>query len=168
MNCGESGLGIRMFTPIAALSDQSITINGSGSLLKRPMHFFDTIFPQLGIEIQSQAGYLPIQIKGPLKPVNIEVDGSLSSQFLTGLLMAYAASDATNAVIQVKDLKSKRVYDDIIYMTPDGETLNQHTSNQLSLKNNLMIFFILVFLSFTAQFIKCTAQYNINTVLTQL
>jgi 3-phosphoshikimate 1-carboxyvinyltransferase len=107
MNCGESGLGIRMFTPIAALSDQSITIEGKGSLLKRPMHFFDTIFPKLGIEIQSQSGYLPIQIKGPLKPANIEVDGSLSSQFLTGLLMAYAASDATDAVIEVQDLKSK-------------------------------------------------------------
>jgi 3-phosphoshikimate 1-carboxyvinyltransferase len=106
MNCGESGLGIRMFTPIAALSDQTITIKGEGSLLKRPMHFFDTIFPKLGIEIESKDGYLPIQIKGPLKPVNIEVNGSLSSQFLTGLLMAYAASDATNAVIHVKDLKS--------------------------------------------------------------
>jgi 3-phosphoshikimate 1-carboxyvinyltransferase len=111
MNCGESGLGIRMFTPIAALSDHRIIITGEGSLLKRPMHFFDTIFPQLGIEIQSQAGYLPIQIKGPLKTTNIEVDGALSSQFLTGLLMAYAASDATNAVIQVKDLKSKPYID---------------------------------------------------------
>ena len=111
MNCGESGLGIRMFTPIAALSDQAITIEGKGSLLKRPMHFFDTIFPKLGIEIQSQSGYLPIQIKGPLKPANIEVDGSLSSQFLTGLLMAYAATDSTNAVIEVQDLKSKPYID---------------------------------------------------------
>jgi 3-phosphoshikimate 1-carboxyvinyltransferase len=111
MNCGESGLGIRMFTPIAALSDQTITIEGEGSLLKRPMHFFDTIFPKLGIEIESKDGYLPIQIKGPLKPANIEVDGSLSSQFLTGLLMAYAASDATNALIHVKDLKSKPYID---------------------------------------------------------
>jgi len=111
MNCGESGLGIRMFTPIAALSDQRITITGEGSLSKRPMHFFDTIFPKLGIEIESQSGYLPIQIKGPLKPANIEVDGSLSSQFLTGLLMAYAASDATDAVIQVQDLKSKPYID---------------------------------------------------------
>ena len=111
MNCGESGLGIRMFTPIAALSDQAITIEGKGSLLKRPMHFFDTIFPKLGIEIQSQLGYLPIQIKGPLKPANIEVDGSLSSQFLTGLLMAYAATDSTNAVIEVQDLKSKPYID---------------------------------------------------------
>jgi 3-phosphoshikimate 1-carboxyvinyltransferase len=111
MNCGESGLGIRMFTPIAALCDQAITIEGAGSLLKRPMHFFDTIFPKLGIEIQSQSGYLPIQIKGPLKPANIEVDGSLSSQFLTGLLMAYAATNSTNTVIEVKDLKSKPYID---------------------------------------------------------
>ena len=111
MNCGESGLGIRMFTPIAALSDQSITVEGIGSLLKRPMYFFDTIFPKLGIEIQSQAGYLPIQIKGPLKPANIEVDGSLSSQFLTGLLMAFAATENTNAVIEVQGLKSKPYID---------------------------------------------------------
>ncbi len=111
MNCGESGLGIRMFTPISALSDQSITVEGIGSLLKRPMHFFDTIFPKLGIEIQSQAGYLPIQIKGPLKPANIEVDGSLSSQFLTGLLMAFAATENTNAVIEVQGLKSKPYID---------------------------------------------------------
>ena len=111
MNCGESGLGIRMFTPIAAISDHSITIQGSGSLVKRPMHFFDEIFPSLGIDIQSQAGYLPIQIKGPLQPANITVDGSLSSQFLTGLLMAYAAKDATDAAIHVKDLKSKPYID---------------------------------------------------------
>ena len=34
MNCGESGLGIRMFTPIAALSNHAITIQGQGSLVK--------------------------------------------------------------------------------------------------------------------------------------
>ncbi len=111
MNCGESGLGIRMFTPIAALSNHAITIQGQGSLVKRPMHFFDEIFPSLGIDIQSKSGYLPIQIKGPLKPATITVDGSLSSQFLTGLLMAYAASGSTDAVIHVKDLKSKPYID---------------------------------------------------------
>lgn len=111
MNCGESGLGIRMFTPIAALSHHAITIQGKGSLEKRPMHFFDEIFPSLGIHIQSQSGYLPIEIKGPLKPATITVDGSLSSQFLTGLLMAYAASGTKDAVIHVKDLKSKPYVD---------------------------------------------------------
>jgi 3-phosphoshikimate 1-carboxyvinyltransferase len=112
MNCGESGLGIRMFTPIAALSSQNITINGKGSLVKRPMHFFDEILPTLGVKINSQHGYLPIQIQGPLKaPATITVDGSLSSQFLTGLLMAYAASNAYDSLIKVTDLKSKPYID---------------------------------------------------------
>jgi 3-phosphoshikimate 1-carboxyvinyltransferase len=112
MNCGESGLGIRMFTPIAALSSESITIHGSGSLVKRPMHFFDEIFPALGVKIESQNGFLPIQIQGPLTaPESIIVDGSLSSQFLTGLLMAYAASGVQGCVIKVVDLKSKPYID---------------------------------------------------------
>ncbi|MBC9798377.1 tRNA (guanosine(37)-N1)-methyltransferase TrmD [Sinomicrobium weinanense] len=36
-------------------------------------------------------------------------------------------------------LKSERDYDEVIYMTPDGETLNQKTANQLSLKENIII-----------------------------
>ena len=111
IDCGESGLGIRMFTPIAALSDQEITIKGSGSLVSRPMDFFDKIFPQLNIAIQSNEGKLPLIIKGPLKPEDIEVDGSLSSQFLTGLLMAYGAANAMGVSISVRDLKSKPYID---------------------------------------------------------
>lgn len=111
INCGESGLGIRMFTPIAALSDKSVTINGTGSLLARPMHFFDEIFPQLGIKIISQQGKLPLQIQGPLLPADIEVDGSLSSQFLTGLLMAFGASVTKPVTIKVNGLKSKPYID---------------------------------------------------------
>ncbi|MEI9808095.1 MAG: 3-phosphoshikimate 1-carboxyvinyltransferase [Bacteroidota bacterium] len=111
INCGESGLSIRMFTPIAALSDKEITINGSGSLVSRPMDFFDEILPQLNVKIKSQQGKLPLTIQGPLKPANIEVDGSLSSQFLTGLLLAYAAADAKDVSIKVNDLKSKPYID---------------------------------------------------------
>ena len=111
INCGESGLGVRMFTPIAALSSNELLVTGSGSLLKRPMNFFDDIFPLLGIKIQSNEGKLPMKIHGPLQPSNIEVDGSLSSQFLTGLLMAYAASDASGVTITVNDLKSKPYID---------------------------------------------------------
>lgn len=107
INCGESGLSIRMFTPLVALSDKEITINGSGSLLTRPMDFFDEILPQLGVKVKSNNGKLPMIIQGPLQPKNIEVDGSLSSQFLTGLLMAYAAAGAKDISIKVNNLKSK-------------------------------------------------------------
>jgi len=111
INCGESGLGIRMFTPIAALSDRPITITGMGSLTTRPMHFFDEILPQVGVSIVSDSGKLPLQIQGPIKPHNITVDGSLSSQFLTGLLMAYGGAGAKDCTITVSNLKSKPYID---------------------------------------------------------
>jgi len=111
INCGESGLSIRMFTPIAALSDQQIIINGTGSLLKRPMDFFDDIFPQLGIAIESNQGMLPIKVKGPLQPKDITIDGSLSSQFLTGLLFAFAKAATQPVTITVNNLKSKPYID---------------------------------------------------------
>jgi 3-phosphoshikimate 1-carboxyvinyltransferase len=134
MNCGESGLGIRMFTPIAALSSQSILINGKGSLVKRPMHFFDEILPALGVQIQSQNGFLPIRIQGPLKtPETITVDGSLSSQFLTGLLMAYAASGAEGSVIKVLDLKSKPYIDlTLAVLNSFGWKVKHHNYEQFS------------------------------------
>jgi 3-phosphoshikimate 1-carboxyvinyltransferase len=111
VNCGESGLGIRMFAPIIALSKRPVTIQGEGSLLSRPMDFFDEILPRLNVTVRSNKGRLPITLSGPLQPGDIEIDGSLSSQFLTGLLMAYAAAEAKGVTITAKNLKSKPYID---------------------------------------------------------
>jgi 3-phosphoshikimate 1-carboxyvinyltransferase len=111
INCGESGLSIRMFSPIAALSSSTINIKGEGSLQKRPMDFFDEIFPQLGIDIVSTDGKLPLQTKGPLQPKDITINGSLSSQFLTGLLFAFGEAATKTVIITVIDLKSKPYID---------------------------------------------------------
>lgn len=111
LHCGESGLSVRLFTSIASLSDLPITITGSGSLLKRPLQFFNNILPQLGVQCESKNGLLPLRIKGPLQPKNIEIDGSLSSQFLTGLLFAYAAAGAKDVTITVNHLNSKPYID---------------------------------------------------------
>jgi 3-phosphoshikimate 1-carboxyvinyltransferase len=111
INCGESGLSIRMFTPLVALSNKEITINGSGSLASRPMDFFDEILPQVNVKVKSKNGKLPLVIQGPVVPKNITIDGSLSSQFLTGLLMAYATADAKDVAIKVTNLKSRPYID---------------------------------------------------------
>jgi 3-phosphoshikimate 1-carboxyvinyltransferase len=111
VNCGESGLSFRMFAPIAALSADEIILAGEGSLLNRPMDFFDKIFPQLGVAIESDHGKLPLKIKGPLVPRDITIDGSLSSQFLTGLLMAFAKAATGAVTITVTNLTSKPYID---------------------------------------------------------
>jgi len=111
INCGESGLSLRMFVPIVALAAASTNVNGRGSLLKRPQHFFEEVLPLLDVKVKTNNGYLPISLKGPLRPKTITIDGSLSSQFLTGLLMAYVGVGATGVSIHVNGLVSRPYID---------------------------------------------------------
>ncbi len=110
LNCGESGLAARMFTPIAALCPARVTITGEGSLLKRPMSIFEEILPQLSVTIKTNNGFLPLHLKGPLQNKNITIDGSLSSQYLTGLLLAFTHCEKPGT-INVKNLNSKPYID---------------------------------------------------------
>jgi 3-phosphoshikimate 1-carboxyvinyltransferase len=95
LSFGESGLSSRMFTPILANGDQELTLTGKGSLTSRPMRLFDQVFPQLKVDFSSNNGTLPFKIKGPIIPKNIDLDGSLSSQFITGFIYAYAGNKLT-------------------------------------------------------------------------
>ncbi len=111
IHCGESGLAARLFIPLAALSNQTVEVTGIGSLLQRPMHEFIKTLPQLGVQIQHQNECLPILIKGPLVAQNIVVDGNMSSQFLSGLLFAFAFAAKGKITIKAEGLKSKPYID---------------------------------------------------------
>ncbi len=108
--CGESGLAIRMFSPIAALNPYTITISGSGSLRKRPMTMIEEALVQLGVACKTDGGYIPLTIKGPLRGGKCSVDGSVSSQLVTGLLMALPLVKE-DSEITVRNLKSKPYID---------------------------------------------------------
>lgn len=110
LNCGESGLAIRMFSPIAALYPVEITMAGANSLKKRPMKMIEEALTQLGVKCATTGGFLPLTIQGPLKGGNIEIDGSISSQLLTGLLMALPLAEK-DSEIKVRNLKSKPYID---------------------------------------------------------
>lgn len=92
IHCNESGLSVRLFTFLAATLNEEITINANGSLLKRPIHFFKEISPLLNVTIHQSNNIFPFFVKGPLLPTNIEINASISSQYLTGLLFAYSAA----------------------------------------------------------------------------
>ena len=101
LQVGESGLASRLFTPIAALADCPIRIEGSGSLLERPMQMMIDPLRRLGVEVSDTLGHLPFEVCGPIRGGEIEVDGSVSSQFITGLLIALpmAQEDTTLHVV---------------------------------------------------------------------
>lgn len=97
LHVGESGLASRLFTPIASLAERPIRIVGRGSLLERPMQMMIEPLKRLGVRVEDNRGYLPFEVRGPLRGGETEVDGSVSSQFITGLLLALpmAAIDTT-------------------------------------------------------------------------
>ncbi len=103
--CGESGLASRMFTPIAALADEAIEVRGEGSLLTRPFTEFDHVIPALGAQCKTSSGRLPVTVRGPLLGGKATLDGSVSSQFLTGLLLALPTAKHDSELI-VKSLTS--------------------------------------------------------------
>ena len=100
LNCGESGLAIRMFSPIASLYPTEITMVGANSLKKRPMSMIEEALNQLGVKCSSSDGFLPLTLQGPITGGCCEIDGSVSSQLLTGLLMSLplASKDSVTLV----------------------------------------------------------------------
>ncbi len=105
-DCRESGLCMRMFAPIAALRPTRITLKGSGSLNARPMELLREPLHQLGVLCTTQNGLPPVEIQGPIKPGRVEIDGSLSSQLLTGLLLALPLCRGDSEIL-VHNLQSK-------------------------------------------------------------
>lgn len=105
INTGESGLSTRLFTPIAALCNKEIRIEGRGSMLRRPIGMMIAPLQNLGVEVECD-GFLPITVRGPLKGGESEVDGFVSSQFLTGLLMALPLAEE-ETVLHINKLNSR-------------------------------------------------------------
>jgi 3-phosphoshikimate 1-carboxyvinyltransferase len=108
--CGESGLLTRMITPVAALLSHKTEITGHGSLTSRPVGMVEAPLRDFGASIFTNNGHLPISVTGALKGGSTSMDGSLSSQLLTGLLMALPLAQG-DSEIRVSNLKSKPYID---------------------------------------------------------
>ncbi|NOQ70723.1 MAG: 3-phosphoshikimate 1-carboxyvinyltransferase [Crocinitomix sp.] len=106
LNVGESGLGMRLVTAIAAVLDGDFVLAGEGSLMDRPMDEFARILPQLGVAYEQVKDAGHFQIFGNAHPSKIEMDGALSSQYLSGLLMALPLLEGDSHIF-VHKLKSK-------------------------------------------------------------
>ena len=118
LDIGESGLSTRLFTPIASLCSRPITVTGRGSIMSRPVDMMTAPLRSLGVRVQDNEGRLPMTVQGPVHGGSVHVDGSVSSQFVTGLLMSLPLAQA-DTTIYVNDLKS------IPYVDMTIETMNR-------------------------------------------
>lgn len=127
--CGESGLSTRMFAPIAALHSGEMILNGKGSILKRPVKMMEAPMRELGVEISTKDGFLPLHIKGPLQGGDVYTDGSVSSQFITGLLMALPVV-RQDSVVFVDNLVSRPYIDLTIKILNEFGIVIQNNDNE--------------------------------------
>lgn len=98
IDVGNSGTSARFLTALAALSPVECRIDGTPRMRQRPMAPLIKVLEQLGAEIDHNAGYLPLSIRGgKLSGGKVKIDSRLSSQFLSALLLIapYLANDTT-------------------------------------------------------------------------
>ena len=105
LDCGESGLSARIFSSVAALYSTLIELTGRNGLNERPFKTLHEVFEQIGVEFSSNDGRLPLRIRGPMIPADVILDGSVSSQFVSGLLIAMSALPESRR-IEVRGMQS--------------------------------------------------------------
>lgn len=91
INCNESGSTLRFLIPILALTNKEVVFTGAHSLLKRPQTIYEDLAIQDGIEFQHTLE--KIVVNGSFKGNRYLIDGSISSQFFTGLMFALPLLD---------------------------------------------------------------------------
>ncbi len=90
VDCRKSGTTSRFILPAVALSSGRCVVDGGEQLRARPFGPLVDALASLGVTVESldRPGYLPIAVTGPAKGGAVSLPGHLSSQFLSGLLMA--------------------------------------------------------------------------------
>ena len=110
INFLESGSTARFIIPIAlALGCENITFAGQGRLPERPFDTYCDIFDEFGIEYNSRK--LPMTVSGTLKSGDYRLPGNISSQFISGLLLALSIIPGESTVRLTSSLESKPYVD---------------------------------------------------------
>ncbi|AFS78232.1 3-phosphoshikimate 1-carboxyvinyltransferase AroA [Gottschalkia acidurici 9a] len=111
IDCFESGSTIRFLIPIATLANEKIKVTGRGRLVERPMDTYYKIFEKQNIKYETTDGKIPVTIEGKIKPDTFEMEGNISSQFITGLLFTLPLLNEDSKIVITTELESKGYVD---------------------------------------------------------
>ncbi|MDE1856950.1 MAG: 3-phosphoshikimate 1-carboxyvinyltransferase [Candidatus Micrarchaeota archaeon] len=90
IDAGNSATTARISTAISALSRMPMVIRGDQSLSKRPISELAKPLNELGASVHSTNGGLPVYVSGPMIGGRADLDATVSSQFVSALLIAGA------------------------------------------------------------------------------
>ncbi len=135
LDCGESGSTLRFFIPIAMALTDSISFTGHGRLMERPLEPYFEIFNKKKIKYDLKDSILTVS--GRLKPGTYEINGTVSSQFITGLLFALPLLDG-DSKIKIKGTLTSKAYVDITLdvMAKFGIEITNNGYSSFEIKGN--------------------------------
>lgn len=94
LDAGESGSTLRFLLPVVCALGRDVTFTGRGRLGQRPIDGLIKTLTEGGARITAPSGGgFPLSVSGKLKPGDYRVDGSISSQYVSGLLFALPLLD---------------------------------------------------------------------------
>ncbi len=104
LDCHESGSTLRFMLPVAAALTDKASFTGRGRLPRRPIGDLVTAMEKGGVSFSSES--LPLEISGRLTAGEYLLPGNVSSQYVSGLLMALAVTEGESEIILTSDLES--------------------------------------------------------------
>ena len=113
VDIGNSGTTLRFMTAFSGLMDGEITLTGDASIQKRPNTPLMDTLNKMGAVAYSvnDNGCAPLVVKGPVKPGAVSIDGGMSSQFISALLLSCPLLDGETILSIDGELKSKPYID---------------------------------------------------------
>ena len=111
LDCGESGSTLRFLLPVASALGADARFTGRGRLPQRPLSPLYELLCDNGCSLSPQ-GAFPLSVEGRLCGDYFAIDGGVSSQFISGLLMA-APLLKTNVTVEVTGTVESRPYIDL-------------------------------------------------------
>jgi len=138
LDLDNSGTSLRLLTSAALLCDHPVTLTGSARMQERPIWPLADALVALGgrIAFEKETGYPPVTVRGRMEGGNAEIDGSVSSQFASSILMAapYAQKEVT---LSITGTPASQSYLDITagVMTDFGAVIRRKGYSQFSVSN---------------------------------
>lgn len=107
IDCGESGSTVRFLIPLAAVDADNTVITGGGRLPERPLGPIVRILKEQGFSVDQGEKELPLIMSGELKSGRFELPGDVSSQFITGLMLALPLLEGDSEIVLTTPLESR-------------------------------------------------------------
>lgn len=126
LNCGESGLTSRLLIAVCAMYPGNFSISGEGSLLQRSMDFYVDLFHEQQLTFTfSENNTLPLHVRGGIQAGEIVVDGSQSSQYISGLLMGLPLLASDSILVVENGVSLPYIQMTLNTLTSFGIAINQ-------------------------------------------